>query len=162
MNICFHSCDVLTMTSYNSQQTMASILKTTLARDYKDTINMSCGDGRQYYRMVARFGEGPPSPAGLIKTTFHCRVEHWHRCPTFKVTHISIDKTVDGNIQQWRGGGKKGRIWFSLSLSHTNTHTLTYIYTHAHTHTHPHESIHKHAFLEIPKKSAYEHATHYL
>ena len=137
----------------SKQWRWASIIKTTLAGDYKDTIDMSCVDGRRYNKMVARVGKGPPSPAGSIKTTFHRRVEHRHRCPTFKVTHISIDKIVDGNIQQWRGGGKKGRIWFSLSLSHTNTHTLTYIYTHAHTHTHSHTPTWKHTQTCIPRNT---------
>ena len=41
----------------------------------------------------------------------------------------------------------------SLSLIHTHT---THTYTHTYTHTHILENIHKHAFLKIPKKSAYE------
>ena len=70
---------------------------------------------------------------------------------------VYIDGIVDWTME---GGGaiKKGRFSLSLSpsLSLSYTHTYTHIYIHTCTHTHILENIHKHAFLEIPKKSAYE------
>ena len=135
---------------------------------------MSCGIGCRYNKISGVGGEGSPLPGGLLMSAFQCCIDHRHRW----LTHHRgcILPYFQGHTQlhcRWEypkmgGTGKKGRgvahwkydlLFLSLplppSLSYTHTHH-SHIHKHMHTHTHILENIHKHAFLKIPKKSAYE------
>ena len=109
---------------------------------------MSCVDGQRYNKMVARVGEGPPSPAGLIKTTFHRHVD-----ALLSRSHTSPSIRLSMGISNNGGGAVKKGGYDFLFLSLIQTHIHSHIYTHMHTHTHTPSHTWKHTQTCIPRNT---------